>query len=84
LAPLTWDSRIGLSQDLRGLTLGVVAEYGSYFNDTGHTESIAGKLSYAFSEHWKASATLGSSRDVDSAGVVTPGSSFTVSLRYRF
>jgi hypothetical protein len=84
LAPLTWDSRIGLSQKLGDFTIGVVAEYGNYFNDAGHTESIAGKLSYAFSEHWKASATLGSSRDVDSAGVVTPGSSFTVNLRYRF
>jgi hypothetical protein len=84
LAPLTWDSQIGLSQKLGDFTIGVVAEYGNYFNGSGHTESIAGKLSYAFSEHWKASATLGSSRDVDSAGVVTPGSSYTLSLRYRF
>lgn len=84
LAPLTWDSRLGLSQKFGDFTVGLVLEYGNYFNDSGHTESIAGKLSYAFSEHWKASATLGSSRDVDSAGVVTPGSSFTVSLRYRF
>ena len=84
VAALTWDSRIGLSQKLGGFTVGVVLEYGSYFNDSGHTESIAGKLSYAFSEHWKASATLGSSRDVDSAGVVTPGNSFTLGLRYRF
>ncbi len=84
LAPLTWDSKIGLSQKLGAFTIGVVGEYGNYFNDSGHTESIAGKLSYAFSEHWKASATLGASRDVDSAGTVTPGNSFTVSLRYRF
>ncbi|HWW95840.1 MAG TPA: hypothetical protein VN375_20895 [Vicinamibacteria bacterium] len=84
LAPLTWDSRIGLSQKLGDFSIGVVLEYGNYVNDTGHTESIAGKLSYAFGERWKASATLGSSRDVDSAGVVTPGSSFSMSLRYRF
>jgi hypothetical protein len=84
LAPLTWDSRIGLSQKFGDFTIGVVVEYGNYFNDSGHTESIAGKVSYAFAEHWKASATLGSSRDVDSVGVVTSGNSFSVSLRYRF
>ncbi len=84
LSPLTWDSKVGLSQKLGPVTLAMVAEYGRYFDDTGHTESLSGKLSYAFAEHWKASAVFGGSRDVDSAGLETTGSSLTVSLRYRF
>jgi hypothetical protein len=84
LSPLTWDAKAGLSQKLGPVTLAIVGEYGRYFDDTGHTESLSGKVSYAFAEHWKASAVFGGSRDVDSAGLETTGNSLNLSLRYRF
>ena len=84
LSPLTWDSKVGLSQKLGPVTIAVVAEYGRYYGDSGYTESLSGKLAYSFAEHWKANVVFGGSRDVDSAGTTTPGNSLTFTLRYRF
>lgn len=84
ISPLSWEVSTGLSEQVHRLGLSVVGGYGRYYGDSGHTESVTGKVSYALSEHWKLLATLGGSRDQDSAGAVTNGKTFSAGVKSTF